>query len=130
MTKRNASIVALLMLTPVAALANTGLANPAATYCIAQGGLYGIQDGANGQSGICQLPDGTRIDAWTYFRENHSDHKSDSFVRLANPAATYCIEIGGSYRIEDTDQGKVGICTKPDGTSQDAWTLFRAENPE
>lgn len=130
MIKLNPMIMALALLSPAGALANTGLANPAATYCIAQGGLYGIQDGTDGQTGICQLPDGTKIDAWTYFRENNADHKSDSFTRLANPAATYCIEIGGSYRIEDTGQGQVGICTKPDGTSLDAWDLFRADHPE
>ncbi len=121
--------LAVMVLTPTSGLANSGLANPVATYCIVQGGLYGIQDGAEGQSGICQLPDGTKIDAWTYFRENHPDPGSDGSVGLVNPAAAYCLKIGGSYRIEDTEQGQVGICTKPDGTAQDAWALFRAENP-
>lgn len=125
-----AAALAFVVLSPAGGLANTGLANPAATYCIAQGGLYGIRDGADGQTGICQLPDGTSMDAWTYYRKNHADQKSDSFVRLANPAATYCIEIGGSYRIEDADQGQVGMCTKPDGTTQDAWALFRADHPD
>lgn len=164
------------MALPAASSANTGLANPAATYCIAQGGLYGIHDGPDGQSGICQLPDGTRIDAWTYFREHHAGTDGSKPVGLANPAAVYCgsiggeydlttsrcalsdgtsadawelyrkahgkthqvvnpaaaycLEIGGSYKIKDTGSGQVGICTKPDGTSQDAWALFRAENPE
>lgn len=171
-----ALIIVLSVATPSESSASTGLANPAATYCIAQGGLYGIRDVADGQSGVCQLPDGTEIDAWTYFREHHADQKNDKSVGLANPAAVYCgsiggdydlnssrctlkdgtsanswelyrkahggnhqvvnpaaaycIEIGGSYKIKDTGSGQVGICTKPDGTSQDAWALFRAENPE
>ncbi|WP_170558753.1 putative hemolysin [Ruegeria atlantica] len=45
-----------------------GLANPAATFCIEQGGQYEIQDGENGQTGICTLPDGSKKDAWEYFR--------------------------------------------------------------
>ncbi|WP_082025169.1 DUF333 domain-containing protein [Ruegeria sp. ANG-R] len=173
-------LVALTMILSVAVptdgSANTGLANPAATYCIAQGGLYGIRDGADGQFGVCRLPDGTETDAWTYFRQHHADQNSDKSVGLAdpaavycgsiggdydltssrctlkdgtsadawelyrrahggnhqvvNPAAAYCLEIGGSYKIEDTGSGQAGICTKPDGSSQDAWALFRAENPE
>ncbi|SDX55258.1 hypothetical protein SAMN05444358_10764 [Ruegeria halocynthiae] len=161
---------------PTASTANPGLANPAATYCITQGGLYGIRDGADGQSGVCQLPDGTKIDAWTYFREHDADQNNNKTTGLANPAAVYCgsiggdydlktsrctfsdgasadawelyrkahggnhqlvnpaaaycLEIGGSYKIKDTGSGQVGICTKPDGTSQDAWALFRADHPE
>ncbi len=171
-----ALFLALSMMAPTSGWASPGLANPAATYCIAQGGLYGIRDGADGQFGICKLPDGTDIDAWTYFRRNHKDQTAGGSVGLANPAAgycasiggdydlstsrcalkdgtsadawalyrkahggapglanpaaTYCLEIGGSYRIKDTAQGQVGICTKPDGTSQDAWALFRAQNPQ
>ncbi|SLN20919.1 putative hemolysin [Ruegeria meonggei] len=52
--------------------ATAQLANPAATYCIDSGARYEIRDGDNGQSGVCILPDGTEIDAWEYFRENHS----------------------------------------------------------
>ncbi len=172
-----AALAMVLSLTlPTNSTANSGLANPAATYCIAQGGLYGIQDGTDGQTGICQLPDGTKIDAWTYIREQHAKTEGAETVGLANPAAVYCgslggeydlktsrctladgtseddwalyrkahgktqqlvnpaaaycLEIGGSYQIKDTGTGQVGICTKPDGTSQDAWALFRAENPE
>lgn len=48
-----------------------GLANPAATFCIEQGGRYEIRDTANGQTGICILPDGREVDAWEYFREQN-----------------------------------------------------------
>ncbi len=47
---------------------STELANPAATNCIEKGGKYEIQDGANGQTGICTLPDGSKHDAWELFR--------------------------------------------------------------
>lgn len=48
------------------------LANPAATFCIDSGAQYEIRDGDNGQSGVCIFPDGREVDAWDYFRKNHS----------------------------------------------------------
>lgn len=46
------------------------LANPAATYCIDSGARYEVRDGADGQYGVCTLPDGREIDAWEHFRAN------------------------------------------------------------
>ncbi|TMV09972.1 amidohydrolase family protein [Ruegeria sediminis] len=46
--------------------------NPAAAFCVDQGGTYSIADGAEGQSGFCKLADGTEVDAWDYFREQHA----------------------------------------------------------
>ena len=45
-----------------------GLANPASVFCVAQGGTLDIVDEAGGQVGYCNLPDGTRVDEWEYFR--------------------------------------------------------------
>ena len=39
-----------------------GLANPAATYCAQQGGSYHLDSGA------CELPDGSQVDGWEYYR--------------------------------------------------------------
>lgn len=44
---------------------NIGLANPAATYCEAQGGTYDID------SGVCELSDGQRVDGWEFYRSEH-----------------------------------------------------------
>jgi putative hemolysin len=45
------------------------LANPAATYCIEQGGVYEIRDHEDGgQYGVCIFDDGSECDAWSYFR--------------------------------------------------------------
>ncbi|GAA6161487.1 MULTISPECIES: DUF333 domain-containing protein [Ruegeria] len=49
-------------------------------------------------------------------------------VGLANPAATFCVEKGGTYDIVDGAEGQTGTCTLPDGSKQDAWEFFRAEN--
>ena len=51
--------------------ASATLANPAATYCVEAGGAYEIRQTDGGQTGICTLPDGQEIDAWTLFRENN-----------------------------------------------------------
>jgi predicted amidohydrolase YtcJ len=49
-------------------------------------------------------------------------------AQLANPAATYCVESGGSYEITTASDGsQSGICTLPDGTKVDAWAHFRAQ---
>jgi uncharacterized protein len=45
-----------------------GLANPASVFCIDQGGTVEIVDEEDGQVGYCNLPDGTRIEEWEYFR--------------------------------------------------------------
>lgn len=47
-----------------------GLANPAAVFCIEQGGRYEIRKSDAGSQGFCILPDGAEVDAWTYFREH------------------------------------------------------------
>lgn len=44
------------------------IANPASEYCVAQGGTVEIVDEAGGQVGYCNLPDGSRVEEWEYFR--------------------------------------------------------------
>ena len=46
----------------------TGIANPASTFCVEQGGTVEIVDETGGQVGYCNLPDGTRVEEWEYFR--------------------------------------------------------------
>lgn len=46
------------------------LANPASEFCVDQGGEVDIVEGADGEAGVCVLPDGTRIDEWEYFQDN------------------------------------------------------------
>ena len=55
---------------PEPAEESVGLANPAATFCVAQGNGYTIRSGNGGSVGICTLPDGTEVDAWAYYRAN------------------------------------------------------------
>ncbi|MGZ4763867.1 MAG: DUF333 domain-containing protein, partial [Ilumatobacteraceae bacterium] len=37
-------------------------------FCVKQGGKVEIVDAATGQVGYCNLPDGTRVEEWAYFR--------------------------------------------------------------
>jgi uncharacterized protein len=46
------------------------IANPAAVFCIEQGGRVEIVENDAGQQGICVLPDGTRVDEWEFYRSN------------------------------------------------------------
>ena len=43
---------------------NTGMANPATVFSIEQGGRAVFLD----QTGYCQLPDGSTVEEWEYFR--------------------------------------------------------------
>lgn len=51
----------------------TDEANPASVYCIDQGGEVEIVDTGDGETGMCNLPDGTTVDEWEYYRENNPD---------------------------------------------------------
>ena len=47
------------------------LANPAAEFCVESGGQHEIRTLSDGsQSGVCILPDGSKVDAWQYFHDN------------------------------------------------------------
>lgn len=47
----------------------------------------------------------------------------DGDSEIANPAAVYCEELGG------TVSGDEPMCTLPDGTVVDAWELWRSDHP-
>lgn len=47
----------------------TGMANPAAVFCVQTGGrLISAQDDRGSVRTLCQLPDGRQIEEWTFFR--------------------------------------------------------------
>lgn len=101
------------------AQANVGLANPAAEYCLSQGGLYGLRDDTGGKRGICRLANGEEVDAWAYFRGELNETTPDDETQRANPAATYCAALGGTYRLDTS------TCLLPDGRTVDAWDQLR-----
>jgi putative hemolysin len=58
---------------PTATTASTGIANPASVFCEEQGGTVEIVDENGGQVGYCNLPDGTRVEEWEYYRSQTGD---------------------------------------------------------
>lgn len=48
-----------------------GMANPAAVYCIEQGGKLDMREERGGTAGYCMFPDGSEKEEWEYWRENH-----------------------------------------------------------
>ena len=47
------------------------LPNPASLYCIERGGTIDIKEGPQGSVSTCVLSDGTRVDEWEFYRQNH-----------------------------------------------------------
>lgn len=45
---------------------NNNAANPAALYCVEQGGIYESED----NNSYCLLPDGQAIEAWEFYLDN------------------------------------------------------------
>ena len=56
---------------PTGTTSDVGLANPASVFCVEQGGTVEIVDEADGQVEYCNLPDGTRVEEWEYFRSEN-----------------------------------------------------------
>lgn len=49
-----------------------GMANPASTYCVNQGGQSFIKKDAQGaEVGYCRLPNGAIVEEWDFFRKNN-----------------------------------------------------------
>ncbi len=66
------AIAAVLGISSAPLSAQQQLPNPAAQFCVDEGGTYRIVQEAAGERGICVLADGREVDAWEYFRERHS----------------------------------------------------------
>ena len=65
---------------------NTQIANPAAEYCVAQGGTINIvKDEEWNESGMCKLADGTEVDEWEYFRANNPEN--DTWTTAEEPTS-------------------------------------------
>lgn len=101
------------------------LPNPAAQFCVQQGGKSEIVQTNKGWVGYCQFSNGTRVNEWEYFREHHQMKTEQPNVGLANPASVFCVKQGGKSVIEQTPKGWVGYCQFSNGTKVDEWQYFR-----
>lgn len=49
-------------------------------------------------------------------------------AEMPNPAAVFCQEQGGAYRVAQGAEGERGICVLRDGGEVDAWSYFRDQH--
>jgi putative hemolysin len=104
----------------------TGMPNPASVYCGEQGGTADIRTAADGsQQGFCVFDDGSECDEWAFFNGTCAPGDSLEDVGLANPAAVYCEEQGGTVDIRTAADGsQQGFCVFDDGSECDEWAFF------
>ncbi|MFH1181988.1 MAG: DUF333 domain-containing protein [Candidatus Woesearchaeota archaeon] len=103
-----------------------GWPNPASVFCEERGGTLEIITEAEGQVGMCTLPDGSTCEEWAYYRGQCPPNETGN-ASTANPASVYCEEHGGTLEIVTEEGGQRGICTLADGTKCDEWAYYRGE---
>ncbi|WP_342753969.1 DUF333 domain-containing protein [Pantoea sp. MBD-2R] len=73
--KRTAMLVCMLVVAGCAAKtdkpAALGMKNPAAVYCVEQGGKQESAATSKGEVSFCLLPTGERIEQWALYRRDH-----------------------------------------------------------
>ena len=123
--------IASFLIGPVAAAAEgtgkekaiAGIANPASTYCVEQGGKIVIQkrdDG--GEYGVCVFSDNRQCEEWAFFRAE-CPAGGILISGCVTPAALFCAITGGQYpETFDIKTGKSGpgYCSFRDGRRCDA----------
>jgi putative hemolysin len=111
------------------------LPNPAAVYCLENGGTVEIrQDAAGRHYGVCVFTDQSECDEWAYLRGDCQPGDSlqpasptpAGAAQVANPASRYCQENGGTVEFRQDGSGGVqGVCVFPDKTECDEWAYYR-----
>lgn len=109
-----AAVLATLVLPPVAAMKN-----PAAVYCGAMGYTYTVKEMPQGSLGLCQMPDGTTVDAWQFLQG------------AAGQQFSYCTKQGYRQQVVQSYRtcGEFGldeclVCILPDGTTSEVTQLM------
>jgi putative hemolysin len=85
--------------TPLAAAAQTSLANPASQNCVAKGGKVAIEKNPKGgEYGVCVFDDNLQCEEWAMLRRQcrTGGIKVTGYV---TPAARYCAITGGTYKV-------------------------------
>lgn len=60
----------------------------------------------------------------------HNDAPPPPAVGKANPAAEYCLQIGGERVPVQSPQGVRTLCKLPGGQTIDEWELWRRDHPK
>lgn len=88
---------------------NIGLANPASVNCEKVGGTTSIQDGPNGQYGLCEFEDNMACEEWALYRGD-CPVGGVKTTGYDNTPQMYCAWIGGKTVAEPN-----ATCTLPSG---------------
>jgi putative hemolysin len=109
---------------------NANMPNPAAVYCLENGGTLEVRkDQVGNEYGYCLFPDGSECDEWAYYRgECQPGDSLEGNANMPNPASVYCEENGGTVKIVTAEDGsQSGVCVFTDGSECDEWAYFRGE---
>lgn len=49
---------------------------------------------------------------------------------ITNPATTYCQDLGYEWMIEKTEEGEIGMCKFPDGTTVEDWDFLKGKSAQ
>lgn len=105
----------------------TGMANPASTNCIDQGGTLLIQKrGDGGEYGVCDFGENRQCEEWALMR-GECPVGGLKITGYATIAAQYCVITGGEYAITGNSgdiENEQGTCTFKNGKSCDVWEYF------
>ena len=66
----------------VPAPAKVTAANPASQFCVDKGGKSIIVKSGKGDYGVCMLKDGTAMEEWEYYRQNHTARDAEAAENL------------------------------------------------
>lgn len=53
-----------------------------------------------------------------------NDGEEDDFIGMPNPASFYCQEMGYELRLQDSDEGTIGVCVFPNGAECEEWEFL------
>lgn len=118
------TLAATVLLAGISATANAA-GDPASAYCEQQGGkVVTAQSTSGDEAAMCELPDGTLVDAWEHFRDGQK--QPAGAIGMADPSAVYCEEQGGTVETVTNSKGaELALCNLDDGTVIETWSFYR-----
>jgi len=111
---------------PVEPQDNIGMANPAATNCLAKGGKLETRKNKNGEYGVCLFDDNRQCEEWAFFR-GQCPLGGLKVTGYENEAQVYCVITGGTVEGVGTESV---MCKRFDGTYCEVTANFNGECPD